>query len=317
MGNIFNYHNFEEVFEFDPECAYDDDTIAAIEENRKALEGLFIERVMKALGIKRPSKYYPPKSNGDLRNLHKTIVESGGSADTQKISVLYYLLLEFDYPTGQRVHSTELEQRAFLPAKYQIYMKGLWHLDRREFELALQYLTHPSLIPTFADEILEVLVRQCGRDLSLALAYYHTVQPALTSRQAIECLFSAIGRTSVTEAFYFCRGQPEYAQRHMFEMLVALVLNNSSSDTIAERSVELVNLPFTQEEEEWFEDYILRGDGRALKKGRDTLMMRKIGTGNFTESLSLKGTHNRNIGGLDWTTLSNAVEDGLGPRLDI
>ncbi len=103
----------------------------------------------------------------------------------------------------------------------------------------------------------------------------------------------------------------------MFEMLVALVLNNSSSDTIAERSVELVNLPFTQEEEEWFEDYILRGDGRALKKGRDTLMMRKIGTGNFTESLSLKGTHNRNIGGLDWTTLSNAVEDGLGPRLDI
>ncbi|KUJ14641.1 uncharacterized protein LY89DRAFT_783738 [Mollisia scopiformis] len=312
---IFNYHNFDEVFEFDPECTYDDETVAAIEQNRKDLEGLFIERVMKALGIKRPAKYYPPKSNSDLRNLHKTIVESG-SADTQKISVLYYILLEFDYPTGQRNFSAALEQNAFLPAKYQIYMKGLWHLDRKEFELALQYLTHPSLVPTFADEVLEVLVRSSSKDLSLALAYYHIVQPALASRQAIECLFSALGRTSVTEAFYFCRGQPEYAQRHMFEMLVALVLNNSSSDTIAQRSIELVNLPFTKEEEDWFEDYILRGDGRALKKGKDTLMMRKIGTGDFAESLSLKGTHSRSIGGLDWTTLSNAVEDGLGPRLN-
>lgn len=53
MGSIFNYHNFDEVFEFDPDCAYDEDTIATIEQNRRDLEGLFIERVMKALGIKR------------------------------------------------------------------------------------------------------------------------------------------------------------------------------------------------------------------------------------------------------------------------
>lgn len=84
------------------------------------------------------TKYYPPKSNGDLRNLHKTIVESGGTADTPKISVLYYLLLELDYPTGKREYSTALEQNAFLPAKYQIYMKGLWHLDRKEFEVCIR-----------------------------------------------------------------------------------------------------------------------------------------------------------------------------------
>jgi hypothetical protein len=210
-------------------------------------------------------------------------------------------------------------------------MKGLWHLDRQEFEvsplsmtndianipqLALQYLTHPSLIPTFADEILEVLVRHSNQNLTLALAYYHTVQPTLASRSAIECLFSAMARTSVTEAFYFCRGQPEYTQRHMFQMLIALVLNNSSLETVADRSVELVNLPFTSEEETWFQDYLLNGDGRALKKGKDTLMMRKIGTGNFSDSLSLKGIHNRPIAGLDWGTLSGAVEDGLGPRLE-
>ena len=103
----------------------------------------------------------------------------------------------------------------------------------------------------------------------------------------------------------------------MFQMLISLVLNNSSPETVADRSVELVNLPFTTEEEAWFEDYLLHGDGRVLKKGKDTLMMRKIGTGNFMDSLSLKGIHNRPIAGLDWGTLSGAVEDGLGPRLEI
>lgn len=100
-------------------------------------------------------------------------------------------------------------------------------------------------------------------------------------------------------------------------MLIALVLNNSSELNIADRSVELVNLPFTQEEEEWFEEYLLRGEGRSLKKGKDTLMIRKIGTGHFTESLSLKGINTRSFGGLDWNTLSEGVEGGLGTRLDI
>lgn len=55
--------------------------------------------------------------------------------DLQKISVFYYVLLEFDYATGERRASNELAEKAFLPEKYQIYMKGLWHLDRREFEV--------------------------------------------------------------------------------------------------------------------------------------------------------------------------------------
>jgi hypothetical protein len=151
-------------------------------------------------------------------------------------------------------------------------------------------------------------------DLTLPLAYYHTVQPTLTSSQALESLFSAIGRNSVTEAFYFARGQPEHAQRHMFEMLIALVLNNSSRETVADRSVELVNLPLTLEEEAWFEDYLLRGEGRSIRKSKDTLMMRKIGTGKFADSLSLKGGNTRGIGGLDWGILSEAVQDGIGPR---
>ncbi|KAH6721261.1 nuclear pore complex assembly-domain-containing protein [Leptodontidium sp. 2 PMI_412] len=195
-------------------------------------------------------------------------------------------------------------------------MKGLWHMDRKEFGSAVQYLTHPSLIPTFADEILEVLVRKSKDDLTLALAYYHTAQPTLTSRSAVECLFSAIARTSVTEGFYFARGQPQYAQRHMFEMLISVVLNNSPAATIGDRSLELVNLPLSLEEDKWLEEYLLHGDGRNLKKGKDTVMMRKIGMGNFTDSLSMRGINSRPIGQLDWGNLLEGIKHGLGPRLD-
>lgn len=314
---MFNYQDFDEVFAFDPRCSYDEIAIQGIEANRKALQGLFIEKVLKLLGIKRPTKFYPSKSNSDLRSLHKAIIESNGD-EHHKISILFYILLDFDAPTGRRNYSTKFERFSFLPQKYSIYMKGLWHLDRLEFEMALQYLTHPCLIPTFPDEILEVLVGHAkNNDLSLPLAYYHTVQPSLTNPQALESLFSAIARTSVTEAFFFGRGQPEHARQHMFKMLVALVLNNSSKDTIADRSVELVNLPFTHEEEAWFEEYLQHGEGRLIRKAKDTLMMRRIGTGNFSESLSIRHMNGRAIGGLDWQVLTESVQDGMGPRIGV
>lgn len=50
---MFNYHNFDEVFGFDPECSYDEAAIHGIDEHRKALEGLFLDKVLKLLQIKR------------------------------------------------------------------------------------------------------------------------------------------------------------------------------------------------------------------------------------------------------------------------
>ena len=100
----------------------------------------------------------------------------------------------------------------------------------------------------------------------------------------------------------------------MFEMLVSLVLNNSPKDTVAERSVELINLPFSLEEEQWFEEYLLKGEGRLIRNANDTLMMRRIGTGKFKESLNLQHKGGRGIEGLDWQKLSESVKQGLGPR---
>ena len=50
---MFNFQSFAEVFAFDPECSYDENTVSTIEANRKELEGLFIDRVMKAMNITR------------------------------------------------------------------------------------------------------------------------------------------------------------------------------------------------------------------------------------------------------------------------
>ena len=100
----------------------------------------------------------------------------------------------------------------------------------------------------------------------------------------------------------------------MFEMLISLVLKNSPKDAIADRSVELINLPFTAEEEQWFEEYLQKGEGRLIQTAKDTLMMRRLGTGEFKESLELQHKGGRGIAGLDWQKLSEAVKHGLGPR---
>lgn len=50
---LFNYQNFDEVFAFDLNCCHDEVATQTIEKNRKTLEGLFLERVLKMLGVKR------------------------------------------------------------------------------------------------------------------------------------------------------------------------------------------------------------------------------------------------------------------------
>jgi len=50
----------------------------------------------------------------------------------QKISVLYYMLLDYDEDAANpRLQIAEtFARRTGLPRKYQIFMKGLWYMDR-------------------------------------------------------------------------------------------------------------------------------------------------------------------------------------------
>lgn len=183
--------------------------------------------------------------------------------------------------------------------------------------MAVQYLTHPSLIPTYPEEVLEQLIRSSKHDdFTLPLGYYYAVQPSIQAPRAIESLYLAMARTSVTEAFYFSRVQADVTRRKMFEMLILHVIHSSPGERTAARGVELVNLPLDHEEEDWFEIYLTKGEGRGLKRARDTLMMRRIGSGKFSEALTLEFDGGKTSGGLNWAVMQDALQEGLGPRLD-
>ncbi len=54
MGaTVINFNNFDEVFDFNPDYSYDEEMVLEIENNRKGIQGLFIDRIMKLMGIKR------------------------------------------------------------------------------------------------------------------------------------------------------------------------------------------------------------------------------------------------------------------------
>lgn len=152
--------------------------------------------------------------------------------------------------------------------------------------------------------------------MSLALAYYYTVQPALLDSYTLDLLFTAIAKTSVTEAFFFLRGQSEEDGQRMFESLLRIVLHEPLGERAAARGIELINLPFTQEDEKFFEDYLTKGGGSRTSRARDFVMMRRISRGRFNEALAVDCARSKTIGGLNWETLQEALKKGLGPRID-
>lgn len=50
---MFSYQEFDDVFDFDPGYSYEEESLHTIEANRKEFEGLFIDKVLKLLGLKR------------------------------------------------------------------------------------------------------------------------------------------------------------------------------------------------------------------------------------------------------------------------
>ncbi len=56
-----------------------------------------------------------------------------------KRSLLYYLLLDYDDGLGVRSQLADtFARQTGLPKKYQIFMKGLWYMDHRQFHVRSQ-----------------------------------------------------------------------------------------------------------------------------------------------------------------------------------
>lgn len=192
-------------------------------------------------------------------------------------------------------------------------------MDRQEFRTALEYLTHPSLLPTFQEEILTTLVHRAPspNDYTLALAYYDTVNPTMTNPETLDALFLAMAKTNVAFAFHFSRQQGDATRQIFFESLIAHVINAAANEKTAERAVELVDLPFDQEEEVWFEEFLTVGQGKGYKRAADTLMMRRIATGKYVEALDCDVGDGMPINGLSWDTVCDGITRGLGSRLEL
>lgn len=142
---MLDFTHFHAVFPADDgPKPYDQNGAKAIETFRKTFDGvLFVDRVLRALGIKDPKAYPPKGGDAGLRHLHHQILESPGQTH-HKLSVLYYLLLDHDDVRGARSQLASLfAEDTALPQKYQILMRGLWHMDRKEFKV------RPSLPPSY------------------------------------------------------------------------------------------------------------------------------------------------------------------------
>lgn len=155
-------------------------------------------------------------------------------------------------------------------------------------QFALEYLTHPSLPSEFADEIVIILVRHAkDNDYSLPLAYYHTTQPVFKKPEALDLLFGAIVRTSITEALFFSRKYAEHTRRILFEKLVSSVLEEQMIG--GTRSKELIGLPLDELEEAWFQEYLTTGAGSKLKLANSTLETRLVITGRHRGQIRING----------------------------
>ncbi|KAK8043791.1 hypothetical protein PG994_012629 [Apiospora phragmitis] len=247
------------------------------------------------------SKLYPPKSEEVLRQLHEQIAKSNSIEDHHKLSVIFYILLDFDADKAD-----SFARRAGVPTKYQIFMRGLWNMDRQAYAVALEHLAHPSLQAEFADDIITTLVRHGSpdEDYTLPLVYYHTVQPVLKSPQAIELLFDAMVCSNVSEALAFARTRSDAMREQLFQRLVADVLDERRGAETAERACELAALPFDAVEEGWFQDFLTTGGGKRLKAAKDTLVMRQIAVGQVS-SAGDKGS---------WGTVMEGFKVGSGGR---
>jgi Nuclear pore complex assembly len=147
-----SWESFDLTFQFNRDLTYDKKLIDRINGNRRSLENqLFIDRLLGLMGVQAGmtmtviarainlltsffgtvQEAYPPKSNQDLRELYKQILRSSFPSH-QKQAVIYSLLQDC---RGSTEAINQFVRRCSLPEKYQLFIDGLWQLDRLEFRV--------------------------------------------------------------------------------------------------------------------------------------------------------------------------------------
>ncbi|KAJ5885232.1 hypothetical protein N7495_009742 [Penicillium taxi] len=296
--------NFDHVFSFNKKYSYDARVFEEIISNRKILENqLFADRLLDLLGVTGVNTTYPPKTNSDLRSLVDHIVSSELD-DHHKQALIYYILKDCRNAPDA---ASQFARSCYLPEKYRLFIEGLWNLDHLQLKRALDYLSEPSLIPTFPDEILYVLTipQIPHRSDSFAITYYLTAAPPLATEKVRQSYFEILCRSSITEAFYFTRKHDGYNRDRLFVQLVEFVHKTPAGQTRSKRAMEFVGLPLDEDEETRLEETLLDGSVSTLPGAKDTLMMRRLATGRLQGLESLGG---KKVDGLNWDDLRESMK---------
>jgi hypothetical protein len=222
----------------------------------------------------------------------------------QKHALLFYILKDCRSLTNADIN---FASQVYLPRRYEIVMTGLWELDHCQFSRALEHLTDPSISPTFPDEILLTLIRHPKCDNSLAMAYFKTVSPPLLNEQALNAYFDVLlCHTSVVEAYRYSQSQPDAKHKALFERLIVTVHLEPADAARADRALCLLSLPFSEEEEEWFEECLLTGRGAKCPGATDSVTMRHIATSK--ELFAFDRQSGTRINGLNWDNIHSSMQ---------
>jgi hypothetical protein len=343
-----------EIFEnvFPAGVTYTPGVVTSIQEFQHALGGkTFFERLLDVIKVRGGTtstiigeiranwcpgrKVYPPKNNEQLRDLHKRITTAETSLHN-KHCLIFYLLKDLSPQYHQIPELADgFARDVHLEKRFWTFIEGLWALDHLEFRTAVEHLTHPSIIPTFPDEILYMLLKGRDRltsvgmqknseDDILALAYYNCVKPPLEEAKVRDEFAKYMSARNVTETYYWIHTRPEYEQKPLLEILMDQTLersawSNSMGDetyTREEKALEFVSLPFSEDEEAFVETFLTEGKGRNYQGANDTLMMRRIAMGRLADVAKETGNRGRRHDGVTWEVLKDGVKRGLGPRKD-
>ncbi|PSN62680.1 hypothetical protein BS50DRAFT_501897 [Corynespora cassiicola Philippines] len=332
---MIDVEDFESVFPI----GYPSAVVENIRRNQQMLGGkTFFERLLETLHIKCELPYlhpwrkiYPPESDEKLLELHKRIIDAPITLH-YKHCLFFYLLKDLSpsYHEEETELATAFASNIHLEKRFWTFIEGIWALDHRQYETAVGQLTHPSIIPTFPDEIMLALLKKVEDDPGkpseeiLPLAYYNCAKPPLVGETVKKDFVKYMADRNVTETYYWIRARPEYEHKALLEILIEETLERRhwrGQDEEVEysredKAMELVSLPFDEDEEKWIESFLTEGKGRNFKGAADTVLMRKIATGRLQEVAKDTSRGGKRLDGVNWDVLRDGVKKGLGPRKD-
>lgn len=90
-----------------------------------------------------------------------------------------------------------------------------------------------------------------------------------------------MAKVNITEALLFSRSYPDSAREILFRQLIKISLGEKKDGNTVE---ELAFLPLEPNEETWFEEFLTNGEGKSMKKAKDTLLVHKIANNRFQDA---------------------------------